>query len=124
MVSQGIQYGWDEISVGQVLVDGAFAAASVALSATGLPIPASIGIGATMGFSQYAIGSTFHNEALTPQGIIISTVLGAVGGAISGAGAKNLRTLASIYDDMTGRTAQGVKALITAAQRYSASVYP
>ena len=117
-VSQGIQYGWDEISVGQVLVDGAFAAASVALSATGLHILASVGIGAAMGFGQYAIGSAFHNEALTPQGIIISTVLGAIGGAISGAGAKNLRTLASIYDDMTGRAAQGVKALITAAQRY------
>ncbi len=54
-----------------------------------------------------------------PSGCLaISTVLGAIGGAISGAGAKNLRTLASIYDDMTGRAAQGVKALITAAQRY------
>ena len=117
-VSQGFQYGWDEINVGQVLVDGAFAAVSVALSATGLPFIASVGVGAAMGFGQYAIGSAFHNEAMTLQGVIISTVLGGIGGAISGAGAKNLKTLASIYDDMTGRASQGVKALITAAQRY------
>jgi RHS repeat-associated protein len=117
-ISQGFQYGWDEISVGQVLVDGAIAAGSVALSSTGLPFIASVGIGATMGLGQYAIGSVFHNETMTLQGAIISIALGGLGGAISGAGAKNLKTLASIYDDMTGRTAQGVKALITAAQRY------
>ena len=117
-VSQGFQYGWDEINVGQVLVDGAFAAVSVALSATGLPFIASVGVGAAMGFGQYAIGSAFHNEDMTLQGVIISTALGGIGGAISGAGANNLKTLASIYDDMTGRASQGVKALITAAQRY------
>lgn len=117
-VSQGLQYGWNEISVGQALIDGAFAAASVALAATGIPFIASVGVGAAMGFGQYAIGAAFHNEAMTLQGAIISTVLGGIGGAVSGAGAKNLSTLASIYDDMTGRAAQGVKALITAAQRY------
>ena len=117
-VSQGFQYGWDEISVVQVLVDGAFAAVSVALSATSLPFIASAGVGAAMGFGQYAIGSVFHNEAMTLQGVIISTALGGIGGAFSGQGAKNLKTLASIYDNMTGRSAQGVKALITAAQRY------
>ena len=117
-VSQGFQYGWDEINVGQVFVDGAFAAVSVALSATGIPFIASVGVGAAMGFGQYAIGSKFHNEAMTPQGIIISTILGGIGGAISGEGAKNLKTLATIYNKMTGRASQGVKALITAAQRY------
>ncbi len=117
-VSQGLQYGWNEISVGQALIDGPFAAASVALAATGIPFIASVGVGAAMGFGQYAIGAAFHNEAMTLQGAIISTVLGGIGGAVSGAGAKNLSTLASIYDDMTGRAAQGVKALITAAQRY------
>lgn len=83
-----------------------------------IPFIASVGVGAAMGFGQYAIGAAFHNEAMTLQGAIISTVLGGIGGAVSGAGAKNLSTLASIYDDMTGRAAQGVKALITAAQRY------
>ena len=117
-VSQGLQYGWDEVSIGQFLVDGGVAAMSVALSATALPFVASVGIGAAMGFGQYAIGSTLHNEAMTVRGTIISTILGGIGGAISGAGAKSLKTLASIYDDMTGRTAQGVKALITTAQRY------
>ncbi|MBE6697036.1 MAG: RHS repeat-associated core domain-containing protein [Ruminococcaceae bacterium] len=117
-VSQGFQYGWDEISVGQVLIDGAFAAASVALAATGMPFIASVAVGAAMGLGQYAISTKFHNEPMTLQGVIISTVLGGIGGAVSGAGAKNLSTIASIYDDMTGRAAQGVKALITAAQRY------
>ena len=117
-VSQGIQYGWDKISVGQVLIDGAFAAGSVALAATSLPFMASVGVGAAMGAGQYAIGSAFHHEALTIQGTIISAVLGGIGGAVSGAGVKNLKTLSSIFDDMTGRSAQGVKALITAAQRY------
>ena len=118
VISQGFQYGWDNISVGQVLVDGLFAAVSVALAVTGISFIASVGIGAVMGFGQHAIGSAFHGESLTLEGAIIATALGAIGGAISGAGAKNLKTIASIYDNMTGRSAQGFKALITAAQKY------
>ena len=117
-VSQGLQYGWNNISVGQVLVDGLFAAASVALAATGIPFIASVGIGTAMGLGQYAIDSAFHGEAMTWQGAIIATVMGGIGGAISGAGAKNLKSIASIYDNMTGRAAQGFKALITTAQKY------
>ena len=104
--------------MGQVLVDGVFAAASVALSATGVSFLASVGIGAAMGFSQYAIGARFHDESLTVKGAVIATVLGGIGGAISGAGARNLKTLANIYDGMTGRAAQGFKALLTTSQRY------
>ena len=44
--------------------------------------------------------------------------MGGIGGAFSGAGAKNIKSIAPIYDDMTGRAAQGVKALITTAQKY------
>ena len=117
-VSQGLQYGWNNISVGQVLVDGLFAAASVALAATGIPFITSVGIGTAMGLGQYAIDSAFHGEAMTWQGAIIATVMGGIGGAISGAGAKNLKSIASIYDNMTGRAAQGFKALITTAQKY------
>ena len=102
-VSQELQYGCNNISVGQVLVDGLFAAASVALAATGISFIASVGIGATIGLGQYAIDSEFHGEAITWQGAIIATVMGGIGGAISGAGAKNLKTIASIYDNMTGR---------------------
>ena len=118
VVSQGFQYGWEKISVGQVLMDGALAAASVGLAATGIPFIASVGIGAAMGLGQYAAASAFHNEAITVQGAIIATVLGGLGGAISGEGAKSLKALAKIYDGMTGRAATGFKALITAAQRY------
>ena len=118
VVSQGFQYGWENISVGQVLMDGALAAASVGLAATGIPFIASIGIGAAMGLGQYAAASAFHNESITVQGAIIATVLGGIGGAISGEGAKSLKALAKIYDGMTGRAATGFKALITAAQRY------
>ena len=117
-VSQGLQYGWNNISVGQVLVDGLFAAASVALATTGISFIASVGIGAAMGLGQYAIDSAFHGEAITWQGAIIATVMGGIGGAISSAGAKNLKSIASIYDNMTGRAAQGFKALITTAQKY------
>lgn len=117
-VSQGLQYGWDNISLEQVMIDGAFSAISVALAATNFHIVASIAIGAGMGLGQYVIASNFHDESLTLQGVVVATTLGAIGGVISGHGAKGLRTLASIYDDMTGRAAQGVKALITAAQRY------
>ena len=117
-VSQGLQYGWEEISIGQVLVDGALAAASVGLAATGIPLAASIGLGAAMGFGQYAAACGFHNESMTVEGAITATVLGGIGGAISGAGAKNLKTLANIYDGMTGRAATGFKALITTAQKY------
>ena len=71
-----------------------------------------------MGFGQYAAACGFHNESMTVEGAITATVLGGIGGAISGAGAKNLKTLANIYDGMTGRAATGFKALITTAQKY------
>ena len=99
-------------------MDGALAAVSVGLAATGIPFIASVGIGAAMGLGQYAAASAFHNESMTVQGAIIATVLGGLGGAISGEGAKSLKALSKIYDGMTGRAATGFKALITAAQRY------
>ena len=45
-VSQGIQYGWQNINWGQSVVDGLFAVASTALAATGIGTIASVGIGA------------------------------------------------------------------------------
>ena len=114
-VSQGLQYGWGNISIGQVLVDGLFAAVSVALAATGISLVASVVLGAAMGFGQYAADSAFHNEAITLQGSLIAIVLGGVGGAISGAGARNASTVAG---QLSGRANTGVKALITTAQRY------
>ena len=114
-VSQGVTYGWDNINIGQVVVDGIFAAGSAALASTGIGILASGAIGAAMGFGQYAIGASFHGEELTLQGSITSTLLGFGGGLLSGAGAKNAK---SIAESLTGRADQGVRALATAAQKY------
>ena len=118
VVSQGLQYGWGNISIAQALIDGLFAAASVVLAASSISLIASIGIGAAMSFSQYAIGSAIHGESLTLEGTIISLVLGGAGGAISGAGAKSISTAKTIYENMSGRAAQGVKALVTTVQKY------
>ena len=118
VVSQGFQYGWENISVGQVLMDGTLAAISVGLAATGIPFAASVGAGAVMGLGQYAATAAFHEESMTIKGAITATLLGGLGGAISGEGAKSLKALSKIYDGMTGRAATGFKALITAAQRY------
>ena len=114
-VSQGIQYGWQNINWGQSVVDGLFAVASTALAATGIGLIGSIGIGAVMGFGQYAIDSAFHGEALTWGGALLAIGLGAVAGGLSGAGASNGKVLA---DGMTGRAASGMKAVITTVNRY------
>ena len=114
-VSQGVQYGWDNINVGQVVIDGLFAGASVFLAATGISAIASVAIGGALGFAQYAIGSTLHGEEISLGGSLISVGLGMIGGAVSGAGAKNTKMIAR---KMTGRASQGMKALITTAGKY------
>ena len=114
-ISQGIQYGWQNINWGQSVVDGLFAVASTALAATGIGVAGSIGIGAAMGFGQYAIDSAFHGEALTWEGALLSIGLGAAAGGLSGAGASNGGQLAK---GMTGRAASGMKAVITTVNRY------
>ena len=114
-ISQGFQYGWDNISYGQVLVDGLFATASTALAATGIGLIGSIGVGAVFGFGQYAIDSAFHGEEITLGGSLLSVGIGAFSGLVSGAGAKNMKNIAG---KLSGRAKQGVKALTTAAQRY------
>ena len=118
VVSQGFQYGWDSISVAQVFLDGLFAAISVGLAATGICFWASVGIGAAMGFIQYVYSSRLHNESLTVQGAAISILLGGVGGAISGAGARHSSNIAK---NLSGRAESGMKALITTAERFGAS---
>ena len=80
---------------------------------------ASAGIGAVAGWSQYAIGSAFHGEDLTLLGSITAAGLGFIGGAISGAGARNSANIASKMQ-LTGKGASAVKAITTAANRYLA----
>lgn len=93
IVSQGVTYGWDEINYWQAAIDGLFAAGSTALAMTGIGLGASIGIGAAMGWSQYAIGAAFHNENLTLLGSLTALGIGAIGGAISGPGANNNKSI-------------------------------
>ena len=114
-VSQGIQYGWDNINWCQSIVDGLFTVGSTALAATGIGFAAAVGIGAAMGFGQYVIDSAFHNQPLTLSGALISIGIGAITGIIGGAGASNGKVLAK---GMTGRAASGMKAVITTVNRY------
>ena len=119
VVSQGLTYGWDEINYWQAGVDGLFALGSTALAMTGIGALASAGIGAVAGWSQYAIGSAFHGEDLTLLGSITAAGLGFIGGAISGAGARNSSNIASNMR-LTGKGASAVKAITTASNRYLA----
>lgn len=119
VVSQGLTYGWDEINYWQAGVDGLFALGSTALAMTGIGALASAGIGAVAGWSQYAIGSVFHGKDLTLLGSITSAGLGFIGGAISGAGARNSAKIASSMK-LTGKGASAIKAITTASNRYLA----
>ncbi|NLG82766.1 MAG: hypothetical protein GX490_09685 [Bacilli bacterium] len=97
VVSQSISYGWDDINYWQAGVDGLFILGSTALAATGVGLGLSIGLGAAMGFGQYAIDSAFHGEKLTLAGSKIYISFGALGGLISGAGARNSSNIAKIW---------------------------
>ena len=114
-VSQGVQYGWQNISWGQSVVDGLFSVASAALSLTGLGFAASVALNVAMGYGQYAADCAFHGEALTWEGSIFTIATSAVTGIIGGAGATNAKTLAK---GMSGRAETGMKALITTINKY------
>lgn len=117
-ISQGLQYGWDEISVLQVFMDGALAAVSIGIAATGIGLIGSTLVGAGLGIGQYVASCGLHNEAITVQGLIISGVVGGIAGAISGAGARNTRLINGRLNS-AGVGGKGVKALTTAANRYA-----
>ena len=112
VVSQVEEYGWDGISVNQVLFDGLFAAASVVLAASGISFWGSVAVGAAMGFAQYAYQTVGHHESITLRGALIATVVGGIGGAISGAGAQNLSAYKKVCSGFTGKAEVGFKAWI------------
>ena len=118
VVSQVVEYGWEEISVNQVLIDGLFAATSVVLASSGISLFASIGVSATMGFVQYAYKTVEHNDSFSLRDALISTVLGGVSGALSGAGAQSLRTYRKICLNFTGKEDIAFKAWITTIAKY------
>lgn len=114
-VSQGVQYGWQNISWGQSVVDGLFSVASAVCSLSGLGVIASLALNVAMGYGQYVVDSAFHGEALTWEGSILTIAISAVTGAFGGAGATNAKTLAQ---GMSGRAEAGMKALITTINKY------
>ena len=90
---------------------------STALAMMGIGALVSVGIGAVASWPQYAIGSAFHGEDLALLGSLTAIGLGAIGGAISGAGARNSANIASNMK-LTGKGASAVKAITTASNRY------
>ena len=114
-VTQGLQYGWDNINIWQALFEGAMAAGSVLLAASGIPLWGSMLAGGVSGFGQYAVSCVLHGEEMTWSGAIIAIGLGVFSGWLSKAGARNMKVIANRLD---GRADQGVRALITTAQRY------
>ena len=115
VVGQGLQYGWDNISIWQALIDGALAAGSVLLAASGIPLWGSMLAGGASGFGQYAVSCILHGEDMTWSGALIATGWGVFSGYLSKAGARNMKVIA---ENLDGRADQGVRALITTAQRY------
>ena len=91
----------------QAGIDGLFAVAGTALAMTGICAGVSIGLGAAMGWSQYAIGTKIQGDNLTWSGSITAIALGAIGGKLSGAGATNVKNIA---DNLTGLSDDGLRA--------------
>ena len=92
----------------QAGIDGLFAVAGTALAMTGIGAGVSIGLGAAMGWSQYAIGTTIQGDDLTWSGSITAIAFGALGGKLSGAGATNVKNIA---DNLTGLSDDGLRAV-------------
>ena len=115
IVSQGVQKGWDNINYLQAGVDGLFAVASTAIAYTGIGIVASMTLGAGIGFAQYGLSAAAFGGEFNLQGALFATGLGGIAGALCGVGAKNV---SNISKHLSGRAGSGIKALVTATQRY------
>jgi len=117
IISQYVQYG--NVNWIQAGIDGLFAVASTALAYTGIGLIGSIVAGAGMGLVQYTLDSAVFHDDFSWSGALISIGLGALSGLASGRGAQNFKSIGSNLDD-TGRT--GVKAILTAFDKYGTSV--
>ena len=74
------QLDWRDFA--QAGVDGLFAMGSTLLAMTGIGFWTSVGIGAVMGWSQYALGTTIQGDDITWLGSLTAIGFGALGGAI------------------------------------------
>ena len=115
-ISQGFQYGWDNINFLQAGLDGLFVLGSTALAYTGIGLIGSMVAGGIMGASQYSLDSgVFHND-FSWSGLVVSTGLGVLCGAISGRGAQNSISIAK--NNLNQEAQNGIKALLTSASKY------
>ena len=105
-ISQGVTKG--EINPLQVVVDGAFGALSVGLAATGISLGVSMALGGSIGFVQYCLDTVITQDQFSWDGAAFSTGLGVLGGAFSGAGARNAKGLAESILRNTSVTATGM----------------
>ena len=124
IVSQAIEYGWDNINWGQVAWAGLMGGVSGALSVTGLGVVGMTIAGGVVGFvtavGDNLIGGSDFTDWRTWLDIGLSTGLGAVFGYIGGAGATNgkeldkaikassqFRKAATSYDKVLTKIANG-----------------
>ena len=113
IISQGFQYGWENVKLLQAGVDGLFAVASTALAYTGIGIALSAFAGMGLGIAQYTIDSSVFRDDFTWYGLYASA--GFLGGLASGRGAQHLQSIIENLDD-TGKI--GIKAISSAINKY------
>ena len=122
-VTQGLANGWDNINVGQVILDGAVGAISGVIGATGIGAVGSVISGATLGF----VGS-IGSDLISSNGDWTSVnwtkaasmaILGGVMGKFSGPGKQNFSETKKVLE--SGATKWSKKYLIAAAE---ASIRP
>ena len=101
----------------QAGIDGLFAVVGTVLAMTGISVGVSIGLGAAMGWSQYAIGTKIQGGDLTLSGSITAIAFGAIGGRISGAGATNVKNVANHLTGLSDDGFRAAKAIATAMNR-------
>jgi len=89
VVNQGLRYGWDNINIGQAIVDGLFAGLQVALAITGLTMVQMIGAGILLGAGQYFYDNSVRGEQFNWKDFLNTITLTAIGSAWSGAGVMN-----------------------------------
>ena len=109
------QLDWRDFA--QAGVDGLFAMGSTLLAMTGICFWASVGIGAAMGWYQYALGTTIQGDDITWLGSLTAIGFGALGGAISGAGAANTKNIANNMVGLSDDGARAIGAITKAANR-------
>ena len=83
-ISQGLTYGWDNISWGQAIFDGAMGGVTGVLSVFGLGAGVQAGIGAITGLASYVVDCGVHGQDPTLLGALLATGVGAIANASAG----------------------------------------